>query len=151
MTTVEQMLQRCKRIEIKNEILQSLYDTRDVYISEQKRQMLHGFNRNATLIGKYKNAAYAVRKYSLNSRAGYNNVDLRLTGKFYAGIFVEIRDTEMVVGSEDSKASNLEDKYGDEIFGLSKKFKVPFVDANRKIFAARIARALHLEQQLITA
>jgi hypothetical protein len=139
------MLRRLERLDLQNEIQQSLIDTRDVYIAQQKDQMVHGKNKNGTLIGKYRNPAYAAQKFSQNSLAGFRNVDLKLTGAFHRGIFVEVRDDELIIFSEDKKAGMLEDKYGDEIFGLSKKYKIPFVDANRIAFYNRIKNLLRIQ------
>lgn len=146
MTTVSEMLNRFTRIDVINEIQQSLYDTREVYIRQQKDQMLHGQKNNTGLIGRYKSPAYTERKYALSSVAGYGNVDLKLKGNFYSGIFVEIRDDVLVIGSIDAKASALEAKYGNKIFGLNETYKVPFIDTNRSVFIKRIRAALHLQQ-----
>jgi hypothetical protein len=141
------MLQRMNILDIEKEIHQSLLDTIDVYVEQQRDQMLHGKNKKGTLIGKYRNPVYAKNKFEMNGLAGYKNVDLLLTGRFQSKIFVEVRDKELFIYSHDSKADKLESKYGDEIFGLSKKYKIPFVDANRTAFLNRIKNIVYQQQR----
>lgn len=152
MTTVAEMLRRFERIEIIGEVQQSLYDSREEYVKHQKDQMIHGVAKDGSLIGKYKNPQYSTMKYALSSLAGFGNVDLKKTGQYQQGIFAEIRESEIVIGSLDSKATTLEKKYGKRIYGLWGEYRVPFIDFAGNAFRQRIARALHLSfSQAVTA
>lgn len=146
MTTVDAMLRRFERIDVVNEAKQSLYDVRYSYVDQQKRQLLHGRDKNDKLIGKYKSAQYAAKKFALNGLAGLGNVDLRVTGRFYAGIFVDVRDMYLYIDSEDSKTAVLTEKYGNDIFGLSKTYRVPFVQKAGRVLLLRLRAALHLNE-----
>lgn len=63
----------------------------------------------------YRNVNYAEMKLHLNPKGV---VDLRLTGDFWAGFFMNAQQFPITFGSTDAKSPNLEAKYGAQIFGL---------------------------------
>ena len=48
-------------------------------------------------------------------------VNLYDTGAFYAGFQVLITNNQVIIDSSDSKSDDLQDKYGEKIFGLQKE------------------------------
>lgn len=68
----------------------------------------------------YKNKNYAAFKKSLNP-AGV--VDLRLTGDFHGSFFLHADKFPLIFGATDEKTTELTNRYGEEIFGLTKKSK----------------------------
>jgi hypothetical protein len=96
------------------------------YVAAQKDQLLHGVNAAGGTFRKYRNAAYAKKKNLLNPLAGYNNPDLKLTGKFYDGIFAKVNNGILSVGSTDSKSQLLESEYKN-VFGLNPQEMEDFI------------------------
>jgi len=142
MTTVGMLLAKVEKISINDLIQDTLYDTRTDYVHVQQDQLKHGLRQDGSIIGKYKNPAYASLKERLGSVAGYGNINLYLTGDFNKGVFAEVRDEGILAGSIDSKALDLEDRYGSDIFGLNDEYRVPFVDVNRELFLKKIINGL---------
>jgi hypothetical protein len=104
----------------------SIDANKDEYVALQKDQLLHGVNAAGGTFRKYRNAAYARRKNKLNPLAGLNNPDLKLTGRFYDGIFVKVNNGILTVGSTDSKSQLLESEYKN-VFGLNPQEMEDFI------------------------
>lgn len=65
----------------------------------------------------YQSVNYAEMKLHLNPKGV---VDLKLTGAFWQGFFMKADKFPVTFGSDDIKSSELEAKYGRDIFGLDK-------------------------------
>jgi hypothetical protein len=122
MATIGHLIKNLEEVDINNVIEESMNDTVGSFARLQRLQMLSGKNSEGRRIGRYKNAAYARKKYQLSRLAGYGNVDLRLTGDFYRGVTVDPRSNSVVIDSGDYKTEILTDKYGEEIFGLNQEY-----------------------------
>jgi carbon monoxide dehydrogenase subunit G len=73
-------------------------------------QLKQGLKSDGTSTGEYKSIAYK----------GYlTPVDLEKTGAFHKGISAESKNAQLFIDSSDSKTNELQDKYGDEILGLT--------------------------------
>jgi len=70
---------------------------------------------------QYNSLEYAREKESMNPSVGFRNTDLYYTGAFYRGWSLLITNSEFLFDSSDSKTSDLIEKYGQNIFGLSAK------------------------------
>lgn len=92
---------------------------RSQYIIDLK---LHEFEQGKTpqgdRIGFYRNRGYSLFKRSLNPLAS-GTVDLRLTGSFYRGTYLDEQNGKFLFDSHDDKAPELFAKYGDENRGLN--------------------------------
>lgn len=73
----------------------------------------------------YKRQTYAEMKESMNPKPGLGNPDLFLTGEFYNSLQFNINKSQMTftVNSKDDKATKLEKKYGEKIYGLNSENK----------------------------
>jgi len=123
-------------------------ETKEDLLALNKKQLLAGYDKNGELIGDkkpYANAHYAFFKANMNPLPGLGNPDLRLTGSFQDEFDIEISGERILQGSSDEKAGELEQKYGEEIYGLGGKFKVEYVDENlRPAFQREITKATGL-------
>lgn len=128
MVAVQDLLDRVNDLDIGEESRTAISDTADEMILAQQQQMLHGLDAKGEKIGEYKNPLYAEAKHRFNPLAGFGNVDLRLTGSFYAEQYVLVKTDEFVMDSSDEKADALTKKYGDDIFGLSPDYEAEYID-----------------------
>lgn len=71
----------------------------------------------------YKLSEYARFKKSRGSIAPLGVPDLKLEGDFYEGFNIDKVSGGILIDSDDSKASKLEDKYSSNIYGLTDQNK----------------------------
>jgi hypothetical protein len=90
-------------------------------INLNHNQLQFGLDSEGNYLREYQSPAYALEKQSMNPKAGLGNPDLYYTGAFYRGWSLLITNSEFLFDSGDSKTSDLIEKYGDNIFGLSAK------------------------------
>ena len=120
-----------------NERVQSLSEDifMDVFMEESfaveelnKNQLDEGLDSKGKKLTQYKYDSYAEYKHELNSKPGYGNPDLNLTGDFYSGFKVEEKGgTKYDITSLDRKTQTLTENYGIAIFGLSEESGGEFV------------------------
>ena len=142
MGSINQFTKKLNAINIKVVAENALLDSVDTIGDIQRDQLLHGIKQDGKRIGKYRNATYAAGKFSQNALAGKGDVDLKLTGDFYRGIFVDVRPDTFVIFSQDEKANDLANRYGDP-FGLTSKGKEKLIkDKLQGKFIKRIKEGL---------
>ena len=107
----------------------------DLIVELQKEQLTQGKDATGEDIApSYYSDAYAEMKQELNSQPDFGTPDLRLTGDFHNGFYLD-HDT-LQVTSSDAKTPSLIEKYGKNIFGLSEKTIRPYRHIfNPKFFA----------------
>jgi len=127
MRTLNSMIQATNRLNLEDILLKSMEQNTETYLSQQKEQMSFAVNAKGQTIGKYRSASYAQKKNQMNPDAGFGNVDLRLTGSFYAGMEATAEASGMNIDSTDQKSQMLQQKYGASIFGLFGEWKEPFL------------------------
>lgn len=116
---IDQLINNVKKIKPLQIIKDSMAATESRLIEAQQLQMLSGKTSEGKLIGKYKNPKYAIKKFNMNSYAGFGNVDLRLSGEFQRNTKVYFFSTAVIFKSTDQKTPKLVDRYGEQIFGLN--------------------------------
>jgi hypothetical protein len=99
MATIDQLIRNTQAIDMQELVADSLDYTRSELIAYQRYQMLQGYKADGTRIGKYKNKYYAAKKYAQNPLAGIGN-------------------NSVVFGSTDTKTNDLQERFGNDIFGL---------------------------------
>jgi hypothetical protein len=77
-----------------------------------------GVNADGNRIGLLKSEPYARYKKATGGIAPFGDVDLKFSGDFLSGAFARRNNQTIVFGSTDEKSSMLQDKYGQNIFGL---------------------------------
>ena len=75
----------------------------------------------------YSSPLYAINKQKQNPLPGLFNPDLYVTGAFYRGFQITLGNYSFTIDSEDSKAPDLEAKYGKWIYGLSPQGREKYV------------------------
>lgn len=145
MTTIGDIKRRFKALDINDQAQQAIDDTREPLIEKQKGQLLQGLNAKGNKIGKYRNNKYARVKNQMNPLPGLGTPDLKLTGAFHKGLFVDVRTDTYVIESGDEKNDDLQDKYGTEILGLNKESRVEYVKEDlRPRFLKNVRKKLRL-------
>ena len=122
MAGINRLISNLKSIDFAEAIADTLQKHSTELVGEQQDQWLHGENSQGEKIGKYKNKIYRRKKFDMNPLAGYGNVDLRLKKEFYRNTKVYFFSRSFFFTSTDDKKEKLTAKYGEEIFGLNKKY-----------------------------
>lgn len=145
MTTIADLLDRINALDVSSESQYAIDETREQLAKRQQHQMLHGLNAKGEKIGEYKNPLYAEAKHRFNPLAGEGNVDLRLTGAFHKGIFVDVRTDTFVIESGDKKSGDLQERYGSDVFGLNEDTEPKYVKEDLEpVFLGNVRKALNL-------
>lgn len=90
--------------------------------------MYEGINSD----GEIRKPDYTPTTVSIKIRKGQRHdvVTLKDKGDFYQAMGIDIRADEFIVTSFDPKTGKLVNKYGEEIFGLSEKYKALYIVEN---------------------
>ena len=118
MSTAAELSKSLKGVNITDLSRSAIVATMPQYVERNRQQMKEGKGKERN-IGRYRNPQYAQFKAGLYGEAGLGNVDLRLTGSFQAKMKGEVSGDDIMVTSEDTKAGDLEEKYGGQIYGLN--------------------------------
>lgn len=133
MSTAKQIQDSLSNISIENLCVRAMESTSDDYLQANRLQMLYGFDKDGKRIGTYKNKYYKNKKQALNPKAqGF--VDLRLTGKYYQSLKVIVSGTELLIHATDSKAKDLENKYGTAQYGIGHDYRRRYLNILSKQF-----------------
>lgn len=143
MTTIAALRRRFENLNVSEVSENSIDATKDQYKEQQRDQLAHGKRADGSQIGKYRNPAYARKKAAMNPLAGFGNVDLKLTGSYYKDLFVDVRSDVIAVDSSDSKAGDLEKKYGDP-FGLGGEYRAKYIQALEPVFINKVKEIVKL-------
>jgi hypothetical protein len=84
-------------------------------------QLTKGFDRNGKRLRQYRSFQYAQDKYEMNSLPGFGNPDLKVTGRFHAGIRTRKAGKLIEFYGTDSKTEELEEQYTEAIIGLNEQ------------------------------
>jgi hypothetical protein len=120
MSTAGELLEAIERVNVMDIARTAIERTAAGMIELQQSQMMEGKGKTKN-IGRYRNKQYAQFKSELNPTAGLGNVDLKLTGAFFAGMEAKLDGDDINIDSTDEKAAGLTSKYGGQIWGLNDK------------------------------
>lgn len=127
---INELIDRVKKLDFVQAIHDAVIDDPKPFTALQREQMTKGINSEGNKIGRYGSKAYADKKFRLSQKAGYGNVDLKLTGAFQDDIVVLPDETGLIITSYDDKLVDLGAKYGDDlIFGLSYEYREEYVES----------------------
>lgn len=123
MTILTDLVKKLQRLKSNQNtiIKEAVLRNQDKIEAVQANQMQEGRNAEGLEIGVLRNPAYARRKKSSGGRAPLGIVDLKNTGAFQKGIVAQPIQGGLTITSRDSKTPDLEEKYGEEIFGFDAK------------------------------
>lgn len=143
--TVSNLIKKFRSLNIEQVAQDSMESALPQLVDRQKDQMLSGLNKKGKIIGKYKSAAYANLKHSMNPIPGLGVPDLLLSGDFYRKIYGDVRGNTLILDSTDEKAGFLAKRFGEEIFGLNKDSKKEFIKEDLKpAFMTEIKKVVRL-------
>lgn len=143
MATIGQLQARVKKLDVPFVSVESIDQTKEEMITQQQAQLFTGLTSKEEDI----TPPYRPRTVAIKTRKGQptDRVTLRDTGDFYRGIFVETREQTFVIDSIDEKSGDLQEKYGEDIFGLGRTRRTEYVQETLKpVFLRNIKTELGL-------
>lgn len=128
---LNQVNERAKQI---NQALVSRLFKREILNNKEeivtlvRERWLRGKKPDGSIIGEYRSFAYQQEKLRMNSLAG-GNVDLTLTGALNKGLDIfPLSGDNFNIFSKDEKARSIAEKYGLDVYGLTKEEEEIVVD-----------------------
>jgi hypothetical protein len=129
--TIKEAFRRAQFLNLRKQVPIIIELTSEEIIALNQAQLYtRSIDSDGDALGGYQDAFYEELKKGLNPQLN-GKVDLYLTGDFYSGFYVQVDDTEFIIGSTDEKSQKLENKYGKWIFGLTDESKSEYI---RKVF-----------------
>lgn len=125
MRTVIDMLQKVEKVVLNDIFINSMYDGKDVFLKSQKEQMYDGIDSDGLAIEPEYTPFTVIMKEAKGQPS--SRVTLKDTGDFYNAMYIEKRADSLIVDSKDWKSNALQEKYGDEIFGLDTDYKQQYL------------------------
>jgi hypothetical protein len=138
---VGKLIDKIKNADIDLAIEKAFVDNESAIAVENRKQLHEGFNRDQQRLAKYKNQAYADKKFRQNPIPGHGNPDLESTQEFHKGIEVRIDGLVIRTLFNDPKSVFLLDKYPN-ISGLGGKYKQEIIDLLRPQVVNNIRKAI---------
>lgn len=115
-------------------ILRKLLEGRKIQIVDLNTlQLEKGLRADDQDLGVYKRFSYKQR---------FRPVDLKDTGDFHRSIQARVNSHSIEMTASDSKTDKLQDKYGDEILGLSDEAKQYIIDDIRNEFIDMVRKSI---------
>lgn len=100
------------------------------FVKSIKDRWLSGLDPNGGKIGSYSGFPYAEKKNKRNSKAGFWNVDLTLTGLMGNELVLnEISKTQHVFGSQVSYFNDVVERYGLKQFNITEAERDAFLSS----------------------
>lgn len=137
MSTAAAMARRIRAMQLDEVAEESVRATSDNLSDLQRGQMYEGLTRT----GRPIEPPYAAETIRRKKRKGqpFDRVTLNDTDAFYQGINVRVGSGTFELKSTDRKSAKLQEKYGEQIFGLSTPVKTVYVnDYLAPVFRAKI-------------
>lgn len=136
-----------KNLDLHALMIESATDAEDEMVKANEDQLSRGVRADDTDIAPPYTYFTIQQKELKSGLAGITDVvTLFDTGAHYAALFAKVNGDEIEWGSNDSKSPALQEKYGDEIYGLSlesREFLIEDYLFDR--FAGKVERALALK------
>ena len=132
MSKIDDYISKLNKIDeafIEQGILDIIIKHGNLLIDLNQGQLQQGVNSKGRQLKGYQSNAYAKFKNQLNSLPGLGTPDLKLTGAFYSGWYIQEDSFPITMNSSDVKTQELIEKYGKEIFGLDKDSLVTLREA----------------------
>lgn len=112
---------KVKRLDVDKMVNRAVLENKEEILDANTAQLSQGKNKLGAFLDEYVLDAYSEYKKFLGSKAPYGIADLYLEGNFYEGFFISEDGENWTIFSSDSKADELANKYGIDIFGLSEE------------------------------
>lgn len=134
MRTVENMLQAAKKLDLQFLIELSFIETTPQFLEKQKEQLMAGQRNDDKNIFNIKTGSDEYSSSYAKTKGKKKPIDLKKTGDWQDGLFVDVREQDLYIASTDSKDEMLNENYGEEILGLGKKKKEEYLPLLGKTF-----------------
>lgn len=149
MSTILDLLEKVEQFDAYDTVLDGIIENENIAVSMNKDQLMSGVDSESRFISpEYQNDNYASLKNSMNPKPGIGIPDLKLTGDFQGGFYLDINSLDrgyFEIDSIDDKTENLLEKYPDEIFGLTDENEQEFFLKNvMDYFAQEVLNKLNL-------
>lgn len=120
--TVRELYSKFKSFDTKTEGVRAIDVTKEAAVDFNREQLYFSSVRSdGSYLQGYKSEFYAEFKNRKNPSPGFGAPDLYDTGSFQNKMFAVIESDKLRFDSKDSKTSDLVEKYGRNIFGLTKQ------------------------------
>ena len=117
--TIAEAYRRFQRVDLRGQVPAIIQMTEVEIIALNHSQLYkQGIDSTGLAMIPYGEGWYRDMKITMNPELG-GITDLFLSGDFYSGFFVRTEAGEIIIGSSDSKSTDLEKRYGVSIFGLT--------------------------------
>lgn len=118
---------------LEKKLLELVRATEHLAVDLNTSQLMEGVDSLGDSLMAYQDPMYAAFKRTLNARGV---TDLNLEGDFHDGFFVKSDKFPLEFSSKDEKTEMLVDKYGKEIFGLSKDNLNEYSEEIKRLYQA---------------
>ena len=108
-----------RNLSLETEVLKSIRANEAYIVDLNTSQLMNGKDSMGKFLTPYRNPNYAALKRAIYNPRGVT--DLRLSGDFHDGFFINANRFPVVFDSRDEKTELLTSKYGNDIFGLDKE------------------------------
>jgi uncharacterized protein involved in type VI secretion and phage assembly len=124
MNTWLDIYNKCKALDIDQEVTESFNDTTEEFTRRNAEQMYFGIDKD----GKEITPGYAESTIRYKKRKGqpYDRVTLRDTGAFHKKMWAVADNDKIFIGSDVEYSDHLAEKYTDKIFGLEREANKEF-------------------------
>ncbi len=140
MRTVNDLLQAALALDPDAMMEISMAAGSEVYVKQQREQMYDGINSEGLAIEpEYK--PFTVQMKESKGQPS-TRVTLKDTGSFYEEMYADPRGDKMYIDSKDSKSNELQEKYGDEIFGIQGEYREPFTLSVQEVMITNVREKL---------
>lgn len=117
-------LRQLNKVKIEQFFKEELLNNSDEIVELVRSRWKRGLRPDGNIIGEYRSFAYEMEKRQRNPLAG-GNVDLIDTGDLNKHLVVNhLRDSLFNIFSTDEKAVSIAEKYGLDVYGLSKEEEI---------------------------
>lgn len=136
MTTALAILKKFEGVSVLDAAKSAIIETREYAVAVQKVQLFQGLESTDLKIIP----SYAAKTVAIKKRKGQptDRVTLKDTGAFYRGIRIDVVGELIRIDSVDPKKSDLETKYGKEIFGLGTQARTDYIPKLKIAFVKNI-------------
>lgn len=121
MPTISDLLEAIEGFDPLDATLDAILENEKKAIELNQDQLLGGTDAFQEKLKEYRDDEYAELKNRMNPKPGYGTPDLKFTGDFYKGFFIDVMSLDegyFELDSTDEKAESLTERYGEAIFGL---------------------------------
>lgn len=117
------LYKKLKALKIEKLMDRAVLENSEEIIDANTAQLSKGLYSDGDQMPELKSVSYAEYKKQRGGKAPLGIVDLKDEGDFYEGFYLAKGSDGFLIGSRDQKESDLQSKYGNEIFGLTDESK----------------------------